>query len=189
MRRGSPDRNGLEATDAAEPPPDCNCGSLTGDSGGAGRRPRLKYFWPHGTSADTVLCADQHGDPPPGTDGNHPAARVFGRRAGAAVHVSTRHPALHAAGDRDDLAGDVAGDLVRGEDDHDRARRRRAGRPSSAASCASRARRLRVERAARHRRLRPARRDRVHPARGATRTISFFRLSSSPRGSPDFAAA
>src|SRR5207237_3597886 len=56
-------------------PPRCNCGSLTGDSGGAGRRPRLMYG-PGKTRSSEALVV------PigslrllrPGADGNHPAA-------------------------------------------------------------------------------------------------------------------
>ena len=103
-----------------------------------------------------------------GTDGNHPAAwRVSERRATARRScfecILVEDAAFHAAGDRHDLAGDVARELVRGEDDHlardvvglgDLAQSHRP-RDSRRASPAS-------SEPARHRRLGPARRDRVH---------------------------
>jgi hypothetical protein len=71
--------------------------------------------------------------------------------------------ALHPAGDRDELAGDVAGQALRSEDDDlrgdvlghgDLAERHRACDPADV---------VLLEQAARHRRRRPARRDGVHP--------------------------
>ncbi len=63
--------------------------------------------------------ADGRPDSRPGTDGNHSCG--FGDTGRPA---RTRPPpsvvndaALHPAGNRDDLAGDVARELVRGEDD------------------------------------------------------------------------
>src|SRR5438132_12532520 len=89
--------------------------SPQGDPGGARRRPRLCY-------PGIKRCAsgaDSSPDSRPGTDGNHSCG--FGDTGRPA---RTRPPpsvvndaALHPAGNRDDLAGDVAGELVRGEDD------------------------------------------------------------------------
>ena len=94
-------------------------------------------------------------------DDRRPGGETFEE---AAHGVGVDGAAFHPAGDGDELAGDVARELVGGEDD-DRARDvlgdgDLAQRHRPAESLDER----RVERAARHRRVRPARRDGVDAA-------------------------
>ena len=79
-----------------------------------------------------------------GADGNHPVAWSFRRRRGDAPlshSVLVNRPAFHAAGDRHDLSGDVAGEDVGRRGTRPPRRRPRAGRPcgapSSGRSCGS----------------------------------------------------
>ena len=111
MRRGQLSRKRFGPYAAG--PYRCNCGSLTGDSGGTGRRSRLMFFQGRvnssslrgtcpgsdpgrgrkGHARGTVPRSWSKGTRPlcrsalvtllPGADGNHPAARSLGRRASA----------------------------------------------------------------------------------------------------------
>ena len=109
--------------------------SFTGDPGGARRRPLLRFRGKAvsllGPSSGKSLVPMPVLTPGPGTDGNHScglpecaaadedSAATFSLREPADDPrlLVVDDPAFHASSDRDDLAGHVARQLFRGEDD------------------------------------------------------------------------